>query len=87
MSAVSIPRWVLIAVAALLAVAIFVIVVHPYLDVSNATVGEKIMTRVLGLLATALAAAMLLPTGAAFLTSLPRPQLVKVAKPDCTRRI
>ena len=43
MSTISIPRWLLIATAALLAFAIFVIVVHPYYDVSNATAVEKVL--------------------------------------------
>ncbi len=82
-----IPGWLLIAIAALRTAAILVIVVHPYVDVSNATAAEKIIARVLGLLMTGLLAAiLLLPAGAVFLANLPRLQPVKVAKPNCARR-
>jgi hypothetical protein len=59
----SIPRWLLIAMAALLAVAIFVIVVHPYYDVSNATVADRLAALLLAIvqvLGTAMACVLVM---------------------------
>jgi hypothetical protein len=81
------PRWIVIALAAFLAVAIFVIVVHPYYDVSSATVGEKMLHRVFSILVTLMEGTVLFLAGAAFLASLPRPQPIVSVKPACTRRI
>lgn len=82
----SIPRWLLIATAALLAFAIFVIVVHPYYDVSNATAVERVL---LAFVVTAVAGAFiglrLAPTIA--LASLPKPVPLPIAERNCIRRI
>ncbi len=83
----SIPRWLMIAMAALLAMAIFVIVVHPYYDVASATLGTKMaQTAVLLTMLLALTAAVLVNL-ALFLASAPRPQPLPIVERNCSRRI
>ena len=86
MHTVSIPRWLLIATAALLAFAIFVIVVHPYYDVSNATPVERVL---LAFVVTAIATAIagLVFTPAIVLMRFREPQPLPIVNRNCIRRI
>jgi len=83
----SIPRWIVIAFAALLAVAIFAIVVHPDYDVSSATAGEKLLVLVFTFLVAMLEGTALLIACAALLANATHPQPLVVAKPNTSRRI
>lgn len=83
-----IPRWLLIAMAALLAVAILVIVVHPYYDVDRATLGEALMTLLLAIVKVLLAgAACVLIALRSATANTWRPQPLPVVERNCIRRI
>ena len=45
----SIPRWILVAMAVLLALAIFSVAVHPDYDVSQATLGDRLVALMLAI--------------------------------------
>lgn len=88
MRRLAIPRWLLIAIAALLAVAIFVIVVHPYYNVDRATLGDGLMALLLAIVK------VLVVGGACVLIALRsvaaktwRPQPIPVVERSCVRRI
>ena len=84
-STFSIPRWLPIATAAVLVFVIFVIVVHPYYDVSNATAVEKLL---LAFVVTAVAVAVVgLVRTPAIARALQQPHPLPVVERNCTRRI
>jgi hypothetical protein len=83
---ISIPRWLLIATAALLAFAIFVIVVHPYYNVTSATVGERILLAFVVTTAVNAAVGMVFAPRV-FLSCLPEPKPVPIIERNCTRRV
>ena len=84
----SIPRWLLIAMAALLAVAILVIVVHPYYDVDRATLGEGLMTLLLAIVQVLVAGVVcLLVVLQPVTVKTWRRQPLPVVERNCIRRI
>lgn len=92
MRRLSIPRWLLIAMAALLVIAIFVIVVHPGYNVSKATIGDSLTTLMLALTLALLqtivgGAARSLVGQPAFLATRPQLQPFPSVERNCIRRI
>jgi flagellar biosynthesis protein FliR len=81
----SIPRWLRIAAAALLVTVIVVVLVHPYYDVSNATVGERMLVAlVVAALSGAAVGFILMQAGPLF---LPQPKPLPIVERNCIRRI
>jgi hypothetical protein len=85
---ISIPRWLLIAMAALLAFALFAVLVHPDYDVTKATIGDALTALVLALsmIGAARAASFALRWSK---TTVPvaQPQPLPIMERTCIRRI
>ena len=85
---ISIPRWLLIAMAALLAFAIFAVLVHPDYDVTKATVGDALTALVLALSVTCAARAVTFALRwSKTSVPVPQPQPLPVVERTCIRRV
>jgi hypothetical protein len=86
----SIPRALLVAMAILLALAIFILVVHPSFNVSKATAADQMATLLLAIVlsfGTSLVCARVAFQSFRAAFSQPQPQPLPIVARNCVRRI